>query len=71
MNVPNAVTLSESASKSLLAEYGVPMAPERLVVSPDAAVVAAKDAEIAALKAKLEAREAMENQPPPESGKKK
>lgn len=32
---------------------------------------AAKDAEIAALKAKLEAREAMENQPPPESGKKK
>ena len=36
-------TLSESASKSLLAEYGVPMAPERLVVSPDAAVAAARE----------------------------
>ena len=34
-------TLSESASKALLAEYGVPIAPERRVRTPDAAADAA------------------------------
>ena len=36
-------TLSERASKALLAEYGVPLAPERLVRDADAAVAAAED----------------------------
>jgi acetyl-CoA synthetase (ADP-forming) len=34
-------TLSEHASKELLARYGVPPAPERVVATPDDAVVAA------------------------------
>jgi succinyl-CoA synthetase beta subunit len=34
-------TLSEAASKALLAGYGVPVAPERLVATPDEAVEAA------------------------------
>ena len=36
-------TLSESASKALLAEFGVPMAPERVVSSPADAVQAARE----------------------------
>ncbi len=36
-------TLSESASKALLAEFGVPMAPERVVSSPAEAVQAARE----------------------------
>ena len=35
------VTLSESASKRLLADFGVPMAPEETVADPDAAAAAA------------------------------
>ena len=35
-------TLSEPASKALLAEYGVPCAPEQVVATPDAAVAAAR-----------------------------
>lgn len=38
---PTATTLSESDSKSLLASYGVPFAPERKVSTPDEAVAAA------------------------------
>src|SRR4051794_11544059 len=34
-------TLSEAASKALLAAHGVPVAPERLVRTPDAAAAAA------------------------------
>ncbi|WP_420450326.1 acetate--CoA ligase family protein [Ilumatobacter sp.] len=37
------VTLSERASKALLAEYGVPIAAERVVTSPDAAAAAADE----------------------------
>jgi acyl-CoA synthetase (NDP forming) len=36
-------TLSEAASKELLASYGVPFAPERIVADPDAAVAAAEE----------------------------
>ena len=36
-------TLSEAASKALLAEHGVPVAPERLVHTPDEAAAAAGD----------------------------
>lgn len=36
-------TLSESASKALLAEHGVPIAPERRVLTADAAAEAAAD----------------------------
>lgn len=36
-------TLSESASKALLREFGVPLAPEREVNTPAAAVVAARE----------------------------
>ena len=36
-------TLSERASKALLAEFGVPLAPERHVRDADAAVAAAED----------------------------
>ncbi|MEY4372494.1 MAG: hypothetical protein RL219_1263 [Actinomycetota bacterium] len=36
-------TLSESASKALLREYGVPLAPEREVRSPDDAAAAARE----------------------------
>ena len=36
-------TLSEAASKALLAGFGVPIAPERLVDSPEAAVAASED----------------------------
>jgi acetyl-CoA synthetase (ADP-forming) len=35
-------TLSETASKALLADYGVPFAPERVVAGPDDAVEAAR-----------------------------
>jgi acetate---CoA ligase (ADP-forming) subunit beta len=35
-------TLSETASKTLLAGYGVPFAPERVVADPEAAVEAAR-----------------------------
>ncbi len=38
---PTATTLSESDSKSLLASYGVPFAPERKVSTPDEAAAAA------------------------------
>jgi len=36
-------TLSEAASKALLAEHGVPVAPERLVHTPDEAAAAATE----------------------------
>src|SRR5437773_863308 len=36
-------TLSEADSKQLLAAYGVPVAPERVVTSPDEAVTAAEE----------------------------
>ena len=36
-------TLSEAASKALLAEHGVPVAPERLVRTPDEAAAAAAE----------------------------
>jgi acetyl-CoA synthetase (ADP-forming) len=36
-------TLSEAASKALLADHGVPVAPERLVQTADEAVVAAAE----------------------------
>ena len=40
---PASRTLSEHASKQLLADYGVPIARERLVASADAAVAAAEE----------------------------
>ena len=40
---PTTRTLSEQDSKQLLAEYGVPIAGERVVATPDAAVAAAEE----------------------------
>ena len=41
-SAPGSTTLSESASKRLLADFGVPMADEATVATPDAAVDAAR-----------------------------
>jgi acetyltransferase len=42
MTSPPSTTLSESASKALLRDFGVPFAEERVVSDPDAAVAAAE-----------------------------
>jgi acetyl-CoA synthetase (ADP-forming) len=43
MTAAGASTLSEAASKELLAAHGIPFAPERLVTGPDEAVAAADE----------------------------
>jgi succinyl-CoA synthetase beta subunit len=43
MTATGASTLSEAASKELLAAHGIPFAPERLVTGPDEAVAAADE----------------------------
>ncbi len=43
MSPQTSTTLSEAASKRLLAEYGVPVLPDRMVVDADAAAAAADE----------------------------